>query len=80
LELRNRRSGDYLTITADGKKKSVKEYFIEEKIPREERDGMALLADGNHILWVVGMRISEHYKVTQQTTNILQVTVSDKDE
>ena len=80
LELRNRRTGDYLTIYADSKRKSVKEYFIEEKIPREERDGKILLADGNHILWVVGMRISEQYKVTEQTKNILQVTVSDKDE
>jgi len=80
LELRNRRTGDYLTISSDGKKKSVKEYFIEEKIPREERDKRLLLADGNHILWVTGMRISEYYKVTEQTKTILQVTVSDKDE
>ena len=80
LELRNRRKGDFLTITADGRKKSVKEYLIEEKVPREERDKLLLLADGSHILWVVGMRISEHYKVTEQTRNILQVTVSGKDE
>ena len=80
LELRNRRTGDYLSIFADGKRKPIKEYFIEEKIPREERDKMILLADGNHILWVVGMRISEYFKVTNQTKNILQVTVSGKDE
>ena len=80
LELRNRRIGDYLTISADGKKKNVKEYFIEEKIPREERDKKILLADESHILWIVGMRISEHYKVTEQTKNILQVTVLGKDE
>ena len=80
LEVRNRRTGDYLTISTDGKKKSVKEYFIEEKIPREERNKRLLLADGNHILWVTGMRISEYYKVTEQTKTILQVTVSDKDE
>ena len=80
LEVRNRRTGDYLTITADGKKKSVKEYFIEEKIPREERSKVLLLADGEHILWIIGERISECYKVTQQTKNILQVTVLDKGE
>ncbi len=80
LELRNRRTGDYLVISADGKKKSVKEYFIEEKIPRQERDKQILLADGSHILWVVGMRISEDVKVTEQTQTILQVTIPDKDE
>ena len=80
LELRNRRSGDYLIISAGGNKKSVKEYFIEEKVPREERDKQILLVDGSHILWVVGMRISEDVKVTEQTHTILQVTVLDKDE
>ncbi len=80
LELRSRRIGDYLTISADGKKKPLKEYFIEEKVPREERDKKILLADGSHILWVVGMRISEDVKVTEQTHTILQVTVLDKDE
>ena len=80
LELRNRRSGDYLIISAGGNKKSVKEYFIEEKVPREERDKRVLLADGTHIIWVVGMRISEDVKVTEQTHTILQVTVLDKDE
>ncbi len=80
LELRNRRIGDYFTISEDGKKKSVKEYFIEEKIPREERDRVPILADGNHVLWAIGKRISEYYKVTEKTKTILQVTVLDKNE
>ena len=73
--LRNRESGDYLTIK-DGKHKTIKEYFIDEKIPRTERENKLLLADGSHIIWVVGMRISEAYKVTENTKNVLQVTVS----
>lgn len=75
LELRNRQAGDYLIITESGNRKTIKEYFIEEKIPREEREQVLLLAEGNHVLWVVGKRISEYYKVTKQTKNILQVTV-----
>jgi len=75
LELRNREVGDYLIITESGNRKTIKEYFIEEKIPREERERVLLLADGSHVLWVVGKRISEHYKVTKQTKNILEVTV-----
>jgi len=75
LELRNRQAGDYLIITESGNRKTIKEYFIEEKIPREKREQVLLLADGSHVLWVIGKRISEHYKVTNQTKNILQVTV-----
>lgn len=75
LVLRNRQSGDYLTITEGGGRKTIKEYFIEEKVPRLERENKLLLADDKHILWVIGMRISEAYKVTEQTKTILQVTI-----
>ena len=75
LVLRNRQSGDYLTVTEGGGRKTIKEYFIEEKIPRLERENKLLLADDKHILWVIGMRISEAYKVTEKTKTILQVTI-----
>lgn len=73
--IRHRRTGDYLIISENGNHKSIKEYFIEEKIPREERDKMLLLAEGNHVLWVIGKRISEYYKVTEKTKTILQVNI-----
>ncbi len=75
LVLRNRQAGDYLTITKDGGHKTIKEYFIEEKVPCLERENKLLLAEEHHILWVVGMRISESYKVTDKTKTILQVTI-----
>ncbi|MBR4139489.1 MAG: tRNA lysidine(34) synthetase TilS [Lachnospiraceae bacterium] len=71
--LRTRETGDYLEVNADHGKKSLKDYMINEKIPREGRDQVILLADGNHILWVVGKRISEYYKVSKDTTKILRV-------
>ena len=79
LAFRTRRKGDYLTI-ADGegeiRHKSLKEYMITEKIPRDDRDGMLLLADGAHVLWLAGYRISEFYKVSKNTKRILQVKLS----
>ncbi len=71
LSVRTRRSGDYITL-AGGGRKSVSRYMIDEKIPRDERDQIRLLAEGSHILWVIGFRISEYYKVTEETTRILQ--------
>ncbi|MCD8046359.1 MAG: tRNA lysidine(34) synthetase TilS [Clostridiales bacterium] len=75
VQLRTRRSGDYLQIDADGGHKSLKKYFVDEKIPREERDQICLLTDADHVMWVVGYRISEAYKVDGQTRHILQVEV-----
>jgi len=72
LSVRSRETGDYLTIRG-GKRKLLKRFFIDEKIPEEKRDSIRLLAEGNHVLWVVGYRISEFYKITDETQTILEV-------
>ncbi len=81
LILRTRETGDYLSI-ADGKggmiHKSLKDYMINQKIPKEQRDRIPVLADGSHVVWLVGYRISEYYKITERTKNILQVQVVKK--
>ena len=71
LSVRTRQTGDYITLKG-GSRKSVKSYMIDAKIPRQERDRILLLAEGSHILWIVGYRISEYYKVTEETKEILQ--------
>lgn len=63
LCMRTRRSGDYLIVNASGGRQKLKDYLIGCKIPREKRDRIPLLAQGSHILWVVGGRISEGARV-----------------
>lgn len=75
LEVRHRLPGDFLTVNQTGGRKKLKDYFIDCKIPREVRDDLTLLAEGSHVLWVVGGRISEYYKITSQTKQILEVHV-----
>ena len=70
--VRSRQSGDYITL-ADGRTKTVRRFMIDEKIPREKRDSVLLLADGSHILWIVGYRISEYYKVGPDTVRVMEV-------
>ena len=73
--LRNRGSGDYLEINKNHGRKSLQDYLVNEKVPKDERDRVILLACGSHILWVVGKRISEYYKVTKETKKVLKVQV-----
>lgn len=73
LQIRNRRPGDYLVVTSKGGKKKLKDYLINEKIPRLERDHLMLLASGQEILWIVGKRISEAYKITESTKRVLEI-------
>lgn len=72
LKIRTRRPGDYLTMAGGHKK--LKNFMIDAKIPAEERDKVLLLADGAHILWVMGYRMSDACKVRPDTKRILQVS------
>lgn len=74
VSVRTRRPGDYFVLK-DGKKKTVKAFMIDEKIPRTQRDRILLVTEGKHVLWIVGRRISEFYKVTDATRQILQVSM-----
>ena len=81
-EVRTRRPGDYIFFEDDKgnlHKKRLKDYFIEEKISRSERDQIPLVADGDHILWIVGHRISAAVKISDETKEVLIVSAEEAD-
>ena len=69
----------YIVINDKGSRKSLNRYMIDEKIPSQYRDSMLLLCDGNHVMYVVGHRISEYYKVNDDTRRILRVQITGED-
>lgn len=71
LVLRSRRTGDYLTPLGMKGTKKLQDFFVDEKIRREERDLVPLLCLGSEVLWVVGHRINENYKVGPETKEII---------
>lgn len=75
LCLRTRQVGDYYYCSSNASRK-LKSYFIDEKIPRNERDSIPLVADGSHILWIIGGRISHYYKVDKDTQYILEFKIT----
>lgn len=78
--VRNRREGDYLTVNMAGGKKKLKDYFINEKIPVGERNSIPIVACGSDVIWVVGHRISENVKVSDETKHILEITFIKEEE
>lgn len=77
LALRKRRSGDYLVLS-DGSRKKLKRLLIDEKVSRNDRDELLLLAAGSHILWIPALdRISDDLKITDQTTHILEICLEE---
>ena len=76
-KLRTRQPGDYLVINAGGQKKALADYMIDEKIPARERDHIPLIAQGSHVLWVIGYRISYGARVTEETESALCISAEE---
>lgn len=77
ISFRTRKEGDYITIHPDGRKQKLKSYFINEKVPMEERDKILLVAVGSHVLWIVGRRKGCAYQVNEQTKRILRIQIDE---
>ena len=73
ITIRNRKEGDIFKPNKSNGKKKIKEYFIDNKIPRDKRDEIPLIANNNEIVWVVGYKISDKFKVTENTKTILKL-------
>lgn len=80
--VRTRRQGDFLKIIKrrDSNEivfgqKSLKSYFTDCKLEKEKRDTLPLLADGSHILWVVGMRSTDGLMVGESTVRVLEASL-----
>ena len=73
--MRHRRTGDFLEINSKGQTKPVRRLMIDAKVPEAEREKMWIIADGDHAVWIMGLRISEAYKITGQTTKIVEIKV-----
>jgi len=80
VSLRTPKSGDRISLYADGRGKSVSDVLTDAKIPKEKRERMPLLAAGNQVLWIFGVRSSEAFRVTENTRRILAVTIEAKEE
>ena len=73
LKIRSWQEGDFFIVQNGQHKKSIQRYFIDEKIPLDKRKEILLLADGSHILWIIGKRISDYYKITKDTKSIIEI-------
>ena len=74
LEVRNFINGDRLILKGMRGRKKLKDFFIDEKIPREMRASIPLLISGGEILWVVGLRPCGNALADSESTNILKIS------
>jgi len=72
LILRNHKQGDRITPLGMTGTKKLHDYFIDKKIPVSQRPDIPILVDSRSVIWVAGHMISEHVKVTSQSTKVLK--------
>lgn len=75
---RTRRAGDVFSLPKRNVTKTVKKLFTEMKIPKEQRDSIVMLADGNEIMWIEGTGASEKYKVNAGTSRVLVILTDEE--
>lgn len=75
LYARNRREGDWFYPQGVGGRKKLSDFFIDCKIPRQERDRVLLLTNSTDIIWVAGLRVDARFVVRDKTSRRLFVQV-----
>jgi len=73
LSLRSVRPGDWFIPLGMKRKKKLHDFFIDEGFPIYQRSMIPLLISGTNIVWIVGYRMDNRYKVGENTKRILKI-------
>jgi tRNA(Ile)-lysidine synthase len=72
LNVRFRRRGDRFRPLGLAGRKTLQDFFVDRKVPREERDGTPLVVDSDdRVVWVAGHAISADFRVTGRTRAVV---------
>jgi tRNA(Ile)-lysidine synthase len=74
LLIRKWQEGDYFQPLGMTGFKKLSDFFIDEKIPVHHKENTWLLCSGEKIVWVIGMRIDNRFKIDEKTGHVLKIT------
>lgn len=76
LSIRKAEEGDtFAPFGMKGRRKLVSDFLTDQKLTRFEKEKQLLVCDGEEIVWVVGRRSSELYRIDNNTTSVVVLSI-----
>jgi tRNA(Ile)-lysidine synthase len=54
-------------------KKKISDFLINEKISLNEKQHVMVLCSGKSVLWVIGKRIDNRFKINENTSSVIEI-------
>lgn len=74
LKVRRWQEGDWFIPYGMTGRKKVSDYLIDHKVPLPEKKRQFVLLSGDEIVWLIGRRIDDRFRLTSETENVLRIT------
>jgi tRNA(Ile)-lysidine synthase len=75
LRIRPRSAGDFFFPMGFGRRKKLQDFFVDAKVPRDERDMVPIVLSGDDIVWVAGYRADDRFRIQRGTEKFLRLDI-----
>ncbi len=75
LLIRRWQSGDYFKPLGMNGLKKISDFFIDMKLSLPEKENVWILANGEQVVWIIGHRLDDRYKITSGTQHVLKLEI-----